>query len=77
MMVTNSQRHHLRIDPITEAALEQVCRHTFQTKSALMRHYVQEGVKTDGIRYAQQVDVVRTATEKMAQNNSHIIFQPD
>ena len=50
----NPIRHYLRLDQITQSAMDELCRHTFSTKSALMRRYVQEGVKRDarGIRKA-------------------------
>jgi hypothetical protein len=38
-------RYAFRLDPATEAALEQIARHTFQSKASIMRHYIQEGVK--------------------------------
>ena len=31
----------------TEAALEQIARHTFQSKASIMRRYVQEGVRQE------------------------------
>jgi len=34
-----------RLDPATEAALEQIARHTLQSKASIMRRYVQEGVR--------------------------------
>jgi predicted transcriptional regulator len=37
-------RYAFRLDPATEAALEQIARHTFQSKASIMRRYVQEGV---------------------------------
>lgn len=40
-------RYAFRLDPATEAALEQIAQHTFQSKASIMRRYVQEGVKTD------------------------------
>jgi hypothetical protein len=43
-------RYALRLDPATEAALEQISRHTFQSKASIMRRYVQEGVKRDDFR---------------------------
>jgi predicted transcriptional regulator len=38
-------RYAFRLDPVTEAALEQIARHTFQSKASIMRRYVQEGVR--------------------------------
>jgi hypothetical protein len=38
-------RYAFRLDPATEQALEQISRHTFQSKASIMRRYVQEGVR--------------------------------
>lgn len=43
-------RYAFRLDLATEAALEQIARHTFQSKASIMRRYVQEGVKRDEIK---------------------------
>ena len=43
-------RYAFRLDPATEAALEQIARHTFQSKASLMRRYVQEGVMKESRR---------------------------
>ena len=40
-------RYAFRLDPATEKALEQIARHTFQSKASIMRRYVQEGVAND------------------------------
>jgi hypothetical protein len=40
-------RYAFRLDPATEAALEQIARHTFQSKASIMRRYVQEGVEKE------------------------------
>ena len=40
-------RYAFRLDPATEQALEQIARHTFQSKASIMRRYVQEGVVRD------------------------------
>ena len=40
-------RYAFRIDPATEATLEQIARQTFQSKASIMRRYVQEGVAND------------------------------
>ena len=40
-------RYAFRLDSATEAALEQIARHTFQSKASIMRRYVQEGTKRD------------------------------
>jgi predicted transcriptional regulator len=45
-------RYAFRLDPATEAALEQIARHTFQSKASIMRRYVQEGVKKEAEEYA-------------------------
>jgi hypothetical protein len=40
-------RYAFRLDPATEAALEQISRHTFQSKASIMRRYIQDGVKNE------------------------------
>ena len=60
-------RHYLRLDQTTQNAMDEICRHMFSTKSALMRRYVQEGVKRDAIEYAKQVEIVQRATQTMGQ----------
>ena len=40
-------RYAFRLDPATEQALEQIARHTFQSKASIMRRYVQEGVRQE------------------------------
>ena len=40
-------RYAFRLDPATEAALEQIALHTFQSKASIMRRYVQEGVEKE------------------------------
>ena len=45
-------RYAFRLDPATEAALEQIARHTFQSKASIMRRYVQEGVEKEVNAYA-------------------------
>ncbi len=49
-------RYAFRIDPATEAALEQIARHTFQSKASIMRRYVQEGVKKDSQVWAEEAE---------------------
>lgn len=39
-------RHHLRLDENTQEALKKISKATLQTRSSLMRRYIQEGVKT-------------------------------
>ena len=63
----NPIRHYLRIDQITQSAMDEICRHTFSTKSALMRRYVREGVKRDALQYAEQVEIVKRATHTLGQ----------
>lgn len=46
-------RYAFRLDPATEAALEEISRHTFQSKASIMRRYVQEGVKREADVYAE------------------------
>lgn len=46
-------RYAFRLDPATEAALEQIARHTFQSKASIMRRYVQEGVKREIVAYTR------------------------
>ena len=46
-------RYAFRLDPATEAALEQIARHTFQSKASIMRRFVQEGVKKEAEAYAE------------------------
>ena len=55
-------RHHFRLDPATETALEQICRMTFMTKSAIMRRYVREGVARDVQVYADEAGKILGAT---------------
>jgi hypothetical protein len=56
-------RYAFRLDPATEAALEQISRHTFQSKASIMRRYVQEGVKREAEAYAEGAAVaLRAAT---------------
>lgn len=46
-MINYPIRYAFRLDPATESALEQISRHTFQSKASIMRRYVQEGVKRE------------------------------
>lgn len=46
-------RYAFRLDPATEAALEQIARHTFQSKASIMRRYIQDGVTKDMIAVAK------------------------
>ena len=46
-----------------EAALEQIARHTFQSKASIMRRFVQDGVKREAEAYAEgAVSVLRAAS---------------
>lgn len=56
-------RYSFRLDPATEAALEQIARHTFQSKASIMRRYVQEGVKREAKAYAEGVVSVLHSTQ--------------
>lgn len=53
-MNTLDNRHHFRLDRATTAALDEICRHTFATRSSIMRRYVQEGVAREAEQYADQ-----------------------
>ena len=53
-------RYAFRLDPATEAALEQISQRTFQSKASIMRRYVQEGVQKDAYTYAD-ASVLRSA----------------
>jgi hypothetical protein len=55
------QRHHFRLDDATEAALAEICRHTFKAKSTMMRQYVQECVARDAKSYAEEAAKVLNA----------------
>ena len=46
-------RYAFRLDPATEAALEQIARHTFQSKASIMRRFVQDGVRKEADAYAE------------------------
>ena len=37
-------RHHLRLDNATMAALTKLAKATLQTKSSIMRRYIQDGI---------------------------------
>ena len=56
-------RYAFRLDPATEAALEQIARHTFQSKASIMRRYVQEGVEKEANTYAEGTLSVLRSTE--------------
>jgi predicted transcriptional regulator len=56
-------RYAFRLDPATEAALEQIARHTFQSKASIMRRYVQEGVKREAKAYAEGASSLMNSTK--------------
>ena len=62
-MIQYPIRYAFRLDPGTEAALEQIARHTFQSKASIMRRLVQEGVKREADAYAQCAASVLRSTE--------------
>ena len=52
LMVNQYQiRYAFRLDPATETALEQIARHTFQSRASIMRRYVQEGVRSERMKW--------------------------
>ena len=55
-MTNYTQRHYLRLDEATEAALVEVCRHSFVSKSAMMRRYIQQCVARDAQGFAQEAE---------------------
>ena len=55
-MPNYTQRHYLRLDEATEAALVEVCRHSFVSKSAMMRRYIQFCVARDAQGFAQEAE---------------------
>ncbi len=63
----NPVRHHVRLDQWTQDALEEICRHTFSTKSALMRRYIREGVRREAEECADQIGRVRQAVGRLAE----------
>ena len=64
-MTNYEYRHHFRLDPATETALEQICRMTFMTKSAIMRRYVREGVARDVQVYADEAGKILNAARTL------------
>ena len=42
-------RHHLRLDETTYEALKNISKATLQTRSSLMRRYIQDGTKKDRV----------------------------
>ena len=59
-------RYAFRLDPATEAALEQIARHTFQSKASIMRRYVQEGVKGEVEAYAEGASALSKSVNALA-----------
>ena len=59
-------RYAFRLDPATEQALEQIARHTFQSKASIMRRYVQEGVKREAEAYAEGAATVKNSARVLA-----------
>lgn len=59
-------RYAFRLDPATEAALEQIARHTFQSKASIMRRYIQEGVKGEAEAYAEGASSLTRATHVLS-----------
>ena len=55
-------RYAFRLDPATEQALEQIARHTFQSKASIMRRYVQDGVNREAEAYAEGMDALQNST---------------
>ena len=56
-------RYAFRLDPATEAALEQIARHTFQSKASIMRRYVQDGVNREAEAYAEGAAAVMKSAQ--------------
>ena len=59
-------RYAFRLDPATEAALEQIARHTFQSKASIMRRFVQEGTAREANAYADAASQVLHAAKTLA-----------
>jgi predicted transcriptional regulator len=59
-------RYAFRLDPATEAALEQIARHTFQSKASIMRRYVQEGVKREAKAYTESAAALKYSAATFA-----------
>ena len=58
-------RSYIRLDEPTSTALDEICRHTFNTKGNLMRQYVRECVMRDSQRFAQETEQVLAATQHL------------
>jgi hypothetical protein len=59
-------RYAFRLDPLTEAALEQIARHTFQSKASIMRRYIQEGAKREAEAYAEGAESILQSARLLA-----------
>jgi len=57
---------HIRFDPATLAALDQISRYTYQTKCSLIRSYVMKCVNDDLTKYQQQTQKVKSMTSELA-----------
>ena len=64
-MIDHPIRHYVRIDLITQDALEEICRHSLSTKSSVMRRYIQEGALRDVSKYAAQVQATKELIETL------------
>jgi predicted transcriptional regulator len=64
---TKQVRNYIRLDLATKQALEEIARHTFSTKSSLMRTYVRECVHRDAQRFSQETQTVLAATRSLKQ----------
>ena len=56
-------RYAFRLDPATEQALEQIARHTFQSKASIMRRFVQDGVRREADAYAEGAAAVMKSAQ--------------
>ena len=59
-------RYAFRLDPASEAALEQISRHTFQSKASIMRRYVQECVKREADAYSEGASSLLQSTQVLS-----------
>lgn len=66
-MTKYEYRHYLRLDEVTQEALDELCRQLFTTKSNLMRRYIQEGVKKDVQDYAVEAERVMKGIDVLRQ----------
>jgi hypothetical protein len=68
--MTQYDRNELRIDNTTQAALEEISRLTCQTKAALVRKYIQEGVARDAPQLQKEVETLRNFMKASADQPS-------